>query len=80
MPVPENVAEIVIQRFGGLTALAGALGHKYPTTVQGWRENGVIPIKQWPEIERAAAEKGFTEITVRWLGRKHGEQLAKASA
>lgn len=69
-----SIAEIVIKRFGGLTALARALGHKYPTTVQGWRESGKIPPKQWPNIEKAAFERGYLELSVRWLGEAHANQ------
>lgn len=47
-------AERVISRFGGLTALANALGHKNPTTVQGWRERGFIPTRQIPAVLQAA--------------------------
>lgn len=38
--------EIIIERFGGMTALARALGHKNPTTVQGWKVRGIIPAHQ----------------------------------
>lgn len=42
--------EIIIERFGGMTALARALGHKNPTTVQGWKVRGIIPARQQREL------------------------------
>ena len=47
-------AERIIEKFGGLTALANALGHRYPTTVQGWKERGSIPSKRQGEVLAAA--------------------------
>ena len=45
-----NQAQRIIGRFGGLTAMARALGHKNPTTVQGWKLRGVIPPKQQQKV------------------------------
>jgi len=42
--------ENIIERFGGMTALARALGHKNPTTVQGWKVRGIIPARQQREL------------------------------
>jgi hypothetical protein len=39
-------AEHIIEIFGGKAAMAHALGHKHPTTVQGWQKRGFIPAKQ----------------------------------
>lgn len=47
-------AERIIRRFGGLTALSRALGHKHPTTVQGWKERGFIPQQRHGEVMTAA--------------------------
>ncbi len=33
----------LIKEFGGLTAMARALGHLHVSTVQGWRQRGAIP-------------------------------------
>lgn len=54
-----NVAENIIQRFGGLTAMSKAMGHKNVSTVQGWRIRGVIPARQQPEVLRVAQELGI---------------------
>lgn len=51
-------ADRIIGRFGGVRALAGALGHKHPTTVHGWKDRGVIPSKQHQAIWDAAQEAG----------------------
>lgn len=50
----KNVNKI-IELFGGLTAMSRALGHKHPTTVQGWKESNRIP--SWREHEINAAAK-----------------------
>jgi len=49
----------IIERFGGLTAMAKALGHQNPTTVQGWRDRGNIPSRRIPEVIAAAKREGF---------------------
>lgn len=56
-----NVAAI-IEKFGGLTALARALGHKHPTTVQGWKDRGLVPSHQIPLVIAAGRERGI-ELT-----------------
>lgn len=63
-PVPAAPqAERIISKFGGLTALARALRHKHPTTVQGWKERGFIPAWQMPGVMAAAKELGI-ELTL----------------
>lgn len=52
-------AEHIISKFGGLSATARALGHKHPTTVQGWRESGIIPARQQPLVLAAARAQGL---------------------
>lgn len=47
-------AEIIIERFGGITALSQALGHKHPSTVQGWRDRGIIPVRRQAELLKLA--------------------------
>ena len=54
-----NPAEIVITKFGGLSALARALGHKHPTTVSGWRGAKLIPARQMPHVLAAARKHGI---------------------
>lgn len=51
-------AEFIIEKFGGITALARALGHKHPTTVQGWKERGFIPSPQQDGVLEAAQAVG----------------------
>lgn len=49
----ENV-KMIIDRFGGLSAMAKALEHKHPTTVQGWKKSGKIPSWRIHEVMKAA--------------------------
>ena len=49
-----KTAAFVISKFGGISALSKALGHKNPTTVQGWKERGVIPARQQGVVLEAA--------------------------
>lgn len=46
----QTQAEYLIGRFGGISALARALGHRNRSTVQGWKERGVIPSRQHAEV------------------------------
>ena len=52
-------AEIIIERFGGITALSQALDHKFPSTVQGWRDRGIIPVRRQAELLRLAKTMGI---------------------
>jgi len=54
----DTVSEI-IGRFGGLHAMARALGHRYPTTIQGWKQRGVIPARQQRAVLEAAKAAGI---------------------
>ena len=54
-----NAATRVIGKFGGVRALARTLGHKHPTTVQGWRDSGYIPAQRQREVLDAAARLGI---------------------
>jgi len=56
-----TVADHIIGKFGGLTVLSKELGHKNPTTVQGWKERGSIPSRHFPDI-LAAAKRLNVEI------------------
>lgn len=38
-------ADHIIALFGGITSLSRILGHKHPTTVQGWKDRGLVPAK-----------------------------------
>lgn len=53
-PVPRT-----IERLGGLRALAKALGHRNCTTVQGWKERGVIPSRQIAAVIKVGLSCGI---------------------
>jgi hypothetical protein len=55
---PSSEIESVIACFGGMSALSRALGHKNPTTVQGWKLSGRIPAWRRSEIVTAAQRLG----------------------
>jgi hypothetical protein len=54
-----TAVERIIERFGGLSALARALGHRHPTTVQGWKQRGIIPARQQQQVLAAAQREGI---------------------
>ena len=49
----------VIQSFGGIRALARALGHANPSTVSGWYRRGSVPSSQIPIVMDAAQMRGI---------------------
>jgi len=52
-------AEHVISKFGGVSSLAAALGHRNPTTVSGWSQRGYIPARQQARVLEVARERGI---------------------
>jgi hypothetical protein len=59
-PSPRHItqAEFVIEKLGGVSRAARALGHKSRTTVQGWRDRGWIHPSWYQELlDIAAREK-----------------------
>ena len=52
-------AEHIIDKFGSMAALAAALGHRHPTTVQGWKQRGFIPARRHQEVLDAAKQHGI---------------------
>lgn len=68
-----TVTDLVLERFGGINKLARALG-KPVSTVQGWKESGTIPLRNWPDIEALAIKEGFYDLSARWLGEAHANQ------
>lgn len=52
-------AELIIERFGGIAALARALGHANSSTVQGWKERGFIPFRHHEDVLGAARDIGL---------------------
>jgi len=51
--------QTVIHKFGGVSALARALNHRWPTTVSKWRKLGSIPSRHMPLIMERARELGI---------------------
>lgn len=62
MVVRMSVVDRIIQHFdgptgrGGLAAFSRAMGHENPTTVQGWKERGVVPMRQIPSVIAVCAK------------------------
>lgn len=54
-----NQAERIIEKFGGLSALARALAHKHVTTVQGWKERGFVPARRQADVLKAAERENI---------------------
>lgn len=56
-------AQHVIAKLGGVSEAARILGHRNPTTVQGWITRGFIPGKRQREVLEGArrAGKSLTE-------------------
>jgi hypothetical protein len=50
----KSVAERIIDKFGGVSAMARILKHDYPTTVQGWKTRKRIPADRQQEVLDAA--------------------------
>lgn len=69
-------AEEVIDKFGGLRPLANRLGIA-PSTVQGWKERGVVPENRVPQVLDAAVEDG---IILRGHVQQDVEDVAKPDA
>lgn len=55
----ETAAQRIIEQLGGISRLARALGHRNPTTVQGWKARGTIPVRRIPEVMEAARRLGM---------------------
>ena len=51
-------ARIIVARFGGIRSLARVLGHRNPTTVQGWVVRGYIPARRQQEVLEASRTAG----------------------
>jgi len=53
MAKQEEMVRCLIKAFGGLSAMARALGHAHASTVQGWQARGVIPRWRYYEIRNS---------------------------
>ncbi|MGU3416946.1 carph-isopro domain-containing protein [Methylobacterium sp. D54C] len=49
-------AERIIRRFGGIRPMASKLRDTPPSTIQGWMERGLIPIRRAPQIIAASRD------------------------
>ena len=79
MEAVTSATGLVLTRFGGVNALARALG-KTPSTIQRWKVSGTIPLEHWPAVSQAAFNEGFYDITVHWLGEVHASQSLRDAA
>lgn len=48
----------IIEKFGGTRPAAEALGVP-PSTVQSWKQSGVIPARRQPDVLKAARERNI---------------------
>lgn len=58
--IPEIIDDL------GMTALSRALGHRWPTTVQGWKVREAIPVRHVPAVV-AASKKLNKPVTTQEL-------------
>ncbi|MGE4528116.1 MAG: carph-isopro domain-containing protein [Rhodospirillaceae bacterium] len=48
-----EIVDCLVKAFGGLSAMARALGHAHASTVQGWAARGAIPRWRFYEIRNS---------------------------
>ncbi|OHC74345.1 MAG: hypothetical protein A3G18_03020 [Rhodospirillales bacterium RIFCSPLOWO2_12_FULL_58_28] len=70
-----GIIEGIIDKFGGMSAMSRAMGHKHPTTIQGWKDSGSIPYWRRGSVMAAVEEEGIilSSGEREYLGRS-GEQ------
>jgi len=51
----QSRASEIIEYLGGTNAVARGLRHRWPTTVQGWKDRGIVPATRIPEVIAFAA-------------------------
>lgn len=54
-----NIAASIIEKFGGINAMARTLGHRNASTVQGWKERGHVPANQQSFVLGVARKCGI---------------------
>jgi alpha-D-ribose 1-methylphosphonate 5-triphosphate diphosphatase PhnM len=54
-------ASHIIAKFGGVNRMARAL-NRTASTVQGWKDRGIIPPGHWEDILRVSAELGVDVV------------------
>jgi hypothetical protein len=66
MRIMDSQAKKIIDKFGGVYPLSRALGHRNPTTVQGWLSRGFIPPRQhepiWEAAKRESVELSLADF------------------
>lgn len=72
-------AERIIGRFGGINALSRALGHRNPTTVQGWKDRGYVPANRQQEVLDLARNLGIA-IAPEDFFRPEGEEAGNEAS
>jgi hypothetical protein len=72
-------AETVIDKFGGLTGTATAIGVPI-STVQGWKIRGRIPQDHWRKLMDAAKDRGETLNLTDFVGFETEPASEKAGA
>ncbi len=65
MMARDRVVSRLVQSFGGISAMARALGHMHSSTVQGWKEQRAIP--RWGYYEIRHSERARRDPTIRDL-------------
>jgi hypothetical protein len=58
----KSPAERIIDKFGGVSAMARLLKHRHVTTVQGWKTRKIIPAGRMDELLDLAAANNI-ELT-----------------
>ena len=71
----KSPAERVIEKFGGVSAMARLLKHKHPTTVHGWKTRGLIPAGRMDELLDLAAANNI-ELTAHDFVRRRPSEAA----
>lgn len=54
-----NTVPDIIDKFGGNTAFAAVLGARHSSTASEMKRRNSIPVRHWPAIIAAAAERGI---------------------
>ncbi|WP_353442279.1 carph-isopro domain-containing protein [Sphingomonas faeni] len=54
-----RMTQKVISALGGITQVSRLLGHRHPSTVQGWWERNVIPARQQRAVLDLARQRGM---------------------
>lgn len=72
-------ADRIIAKFGGIRKLAARLPGVAPSTVQGWKERGTIPVRRAPEIIAAGSDLPEPVSAVDFIPAAAGTQEAMSA-